>query len=1299
MDAFGLVVNVIATIETVYKIINFFEEIKSSGVDCHEYLSEARSSCILLLQLRERLQGNAVDGHKVQPWSRHLQSLEREDGVLQHYKSDMEQLSNILVAIRSKRFRRIFAWHREKGKIEGIFKKIERHKSSIQIALSHDQFVEAHVETIASLGATETEQQEKVKILDWVQKSAVNYELMQRDYSAAAQEGTGQVFLTSETFRGEDHDHRKLLFAILSQFLSRSGHMSKLVKDMFDNRAKTPPKVEDVMSVLEDFIRSSRCSFLLLDALDEFYNDDGARSRFLNLIRRLQDAGDLRVMMTARPHLSDDPAIWSDATIQIVASDTDLHSYLDQKIYSLKDVYNTYEVEDILDNLSRGPNALEQAYEDAIERIDHQQENRQRYARLTISWMVQCLRPMTPAELQHAVTKPEHLERRPTASSLVKIDTLISFCAGLITLDRESNVIRFIHYTTQEYFTKERLAKWLPSAGSDTALFCTIYLMNPSLTGALEFIQKEWELKEAESLKLQLEGTEMSKGWRSVTRTARKTSEGPKRPRPREVRKLPQGPSADWPFLDYCRNYWGPHCLDFQKRLETLLLQFLTGPAAKIIYKGFGDLWDPRTSARASYFWNDPSFALAKGRLLSPISICSRWGLHHLAGKLLDQGYNTSVAPMPPYDHTLKFHVAVDEPFLLACQYGHSELARLLLERTSISEDLYYKAFEAADKEDDIDTLDLIITHFPFDAILFRRIALCSSIDHSRIKENLYLRGLDFTLDTDFSPRPLLQRAGASFWVECLFPSILDVNKVYPADHEAWERAGSDAGYDDYVDCDEWTPLEHAAVAGCLENTRVLLKQPEIRAFGRKGSGYKVLELASRSGEVEIVRLLLFHASKTPEIAERAWYSVYQALCGISRYWAKPSTVPILKSLLEYEHLKLLSFDQFRTFIETVLKEHREIIEAAEYTSGFYEFKKLEFLEVALDLMLHHSGIDFLRRDGQGRTLLQDIIPRDASHYTRRLTKNPEIPHANERLVYMFGMLLRHPSFEFPCHWNPVSDLARIFRCVVRDVEVDEPSTFCAIVKCQMILEDTRYDPDIPDEAGRTALSHVSEHGLVSLTKTLLQHSLVNINSRDQSGRTPLSYAAGNSPYYKTRHQAIRTLQILLGNDDIRKVANSPDQTGMTPLMYACRHGQAGTAPILLNIPGTDVNFQDDDGRTPLIHVLQPRVRYDRHEVLSVLLEAPGIAVNIRDKGGRSAIFYALSLGRAYVQDMSLLLQQKGLDLSGILDMRDDNGQALNGQKVLENMECIRKSRHGPLERLESERLDLIESLFSTSTE
>lgn len=139
MDAFGLVPNIIATIKTTYEVIKFFEELKSSGLDCNKYISEASSSYITLQQVRERLQTNVGDGATVQPWSCHLQALAGDDGVLKHYKSDMEQVTTILLGVKSHRFRRVFIWHRERQKIEDIFRKVERHKSAIQLALSHDQ--------------------------------------------------------------------------------------------------------------------------------------------------------------------------------------------------------------------------------------------------------------------------------------------------------------------------------------------------------------------------------------------------------------------------------------------------------------------------------------------------------------------------------------------------------------------------------------------------------------------------------------------------------------------------------------------------------------------------------------------------------------------------------------------------------------------------------------------------------------------------------------------------------------------------------------------------------------------------------------------------------------------------------------------------------------------------------------------------------------------------------------------------------------------------------------------------------
>lgn len=132
----------------------------------------------------------------------------------------------------------------------------------------------------------------------------------------------------------EDHDHRALLLAVLAQFLFRSEKVPDHLQKMFDRRPREPLRMNDTISVLESLVQSSQKSFLIMDALDEFYDDDGARSRFLHLIQRLQASGNLSIMMTARPHLTDDPAIskWSNATIQIKASDDDLHTYLDDKI-------------------------------------------------------------------------------------------------------------------------------------------------------------------------------------------------------------------------------------------------------------------------------------------------------------------------------------------------------------------------------------------------------------------------------------------------------------------------------------------------------------------------------------------------------------------------------------------------------------------------------------------------------------------------------------------------------------------------------------------------------------------------------------------------------------------------------------------------------------------------------------------------------------------------------------------------------------------------------------------------------
>jgi hypothetical protein len=52
---------------------------------------------------------------------------------------------------------------------------------------------------------------------------------------------------------------------------------------------------------------------------------------------------------------------------------------------------------------------------------------------------------------------------------------MVSVCCGLVTVDKESNVFRLVHYTTQEYFERTQ-EKWFPNAETDITIICVTYL-------------------------------------------------------------------------------------------------------------------------------------------------------------------------------------------------------------------------------------------------------------------------------------------------------------------------------------------------------------------------------------------------------------------------------------------------------------------------------------------------------------------------------------------------------------------------------------------------------------------------------------------------------------------------------------------------------------------------------------------------------------------------------------------------------------------------------------------------------
>jgi len=53
--------------------------------------------------------------------------------------------------------------------------------------------------------------------------------------------------------------------------------------------------------------------------------------------------------------------------------------------------------------------------------------------------------------------------------------SIVSACAGLVTVNREGDIVRLTHPTAQEYFS-QRLDEWFPDAHAHMASACVGYL-------------------------------------------------------------------------------------------------------------------------------------------------------------------------------------------------------------------------------------------------------------------------------------------------------------------------------------------------------------------------------------------------------------------------------------------------------------------------------------------------------------------------------------------------------------------------------------------------------------------------------------------------------------------------------------------------------------------------------------------------------------------------------------------------------------------------------------------------------
>jgi hypothetical protein len=140
-------------------------------------------------------------------------------------------------------------------------------------------------------------------------------------------------------------------------------------------------------------------------------------------------------------------------------------------IDSLAKKTNLRALREALQNL---PTELDRTYDEVMKRIWRQDPDDVELAEQVLGWISYAQRPLTVRELQCALTiTPE--SRDIDDEAITNEEFLISVCAGLVTIDKQGDVIRLVHYTTQQYFERIRESKF-PTAQACIATACLTYL-------------------------------------------------------------------------------------------------------------------------------------------------------------------------------------------------------------------------------------------------------------------------------------------------------------------------------------------------------------------------------------------------------------------------------------------------------------------------------------------------------------------------------------------------------------------------------------------------------------------------------------------------------------------------------------------------------------------------------------------------------------------------------------------------------------------------------------------------------
>ncbi|KAK6515976.1 hypothetical protein TWF281_004566 [Arthrobotrys megalospora] len=290
-----------------------------------------------------------------------------------------------------------------------------------------------------------------------------------------------------------------LLANLLKQLSWNYPSLPDIVKKLYDRYMKhgtERPQLRDIIDALHSVSNTHSRVFVVIDALDECDGPNAWQAEFISELLALHKNYGVNILATSRPiqKVVDKFKGVTHTELEIRARDEDVRNYLDGQISrsdkqllktnrdyiistiskavsgmfllahlyleSIMDQISLKQIKLALENIPTGNKAYDSAYNDTMMRIKRQSPNSRQLAEHILYWITFAKRPLSTLELQHALaveapqSEGEDLPREFGKDNLPDIQEMLSVCTGLITADEHSNIIRLIHYTTQEYFER-----------------------------------------------------------------------------------------------------------------------------------------------------------------------------------------------------------------------------------------------------------------------------------------------------------------------------------------------------------------------------------------------------------------------------------------------------------------------------------------------------------------------------------------------------------------------------------------------------------------------------------------------------------------------------------------------------------------------------------------------------------------------------------------------------------------------------------------------------------------------------